>query len=137
MTAFMGDGVPCILVIEDIEPQRRLLVHALAGDGYATVTARNGAEAMTVLENETTSIDMVLTAVAMPWLDKLRVYQTVRHRGSAIPVLCVSGVATPELSQELGNDPLVRCLPRPWTVEEVLRVVRALLVASLWGEEYV
>ena len=137
MTAFQGEGVPCILVVEDIEPQRRLLLHALAGDGYATVTARNSAEAMAVLENETTSIDMVLTAVAMPWLDKLRVYQIVRHRGSTIPVLCVSGVANPELQHELGSDPLVRCLPKPWTVEEVLRAVRALLVASLWGQEYV
>ena len=137
MTGFQSEGVPCILVVEDIEPQRRLLLQALAGDGYATVTARNGAEALKVLDSETTSIDLVLTAVAMPWLDKLRVYQTVRRRGSSIPVLCASGVEHPELRGELSGAPLVRCLPRPWTIEEMLRVVRALLVASLWGEEYV
>lgn len=137
MTAFAGDGVPCILVVEDMESQRRVLLHALAGDGYATVSARNGTEALAVLDDEATSIDLVLTAVDMPWLDALRMHQTVRRRGTTIPVVFVSGSDAPELRCLLAGDPLARFLAKPWTLEELLRLVRHTLVASLWGQEYV
>ena len=137
MTAFAGDGVPCILVVENLESQRRLLLHALAGDGYATVSARSGSEALAVLDDDATSIDLVLVAVDMPWLDALRIHRTMRRRGATIPVVFASGVEAPELVRELAGDPLTRFLAKPWTVEEMLRVVRHTLVASLWGQEYV
>lgn len=58
-----------ILIIDDEAEIRELLTIYLTNHGYATITAGNGAEAMTILQEQ--SIDLVIADIMMPQMDGL------------------------------------------------------------------
>ena len=68
------DALACILVVDD-EPELRHSVQiALTEAGYEAVTAKNGLEALKILQ--TRPIDLILTDVAMPDMNG---YQLLEH----------------------------------------------------------
>jgi len=53
-----------ILIVDDEEGMRRLLVRVLAREGYQAAAAESGAEAMRRIAGE--SFDLVITDIQMP-----------------------------------------------------------------------
>ena len=110
-----------ILIIEDDEDLRRLLSLALRLGGFSTREARDGLEAMAILEQLVT-IDAVVLDVLLPDIDGLSIRQEIAmHRGS-IPVIVITD------SQEVvpGLDP--SCISRKPVVpdDNVTAVVKCL-----------
>ena len=124
-----GD-VPCILVVEDEEPLRRVTTRVLEGHGYRVVSAGDGMEALAVLDRGVDSFNLVLTGVSMPLLSGIALYRELRRRGSIIPILVVSGGATAHIHAELRADRLARFLAKPWTVGELLGAVGEMLAGD-------
>jgi CheY-like chemotaxis protein len=56
--------VATILIVDDQEANRRLLEVLLKPEGYATITAADGQEALTAVADH--SIDLILLDVMMP-----------------------------------------------------------------------
>jgi PleD family two-component response regulator len=119
-----------ILVVDDGELNRKLLLRALIAEGHTAEQATNGREALELLA--TRPVDVVLLDLVMPELDgyetlaAIKADDALRH----IPVIVISGV------DEL--DSVVRCiemgatdyLPKPFNAA----VLRARLNASLAGK---
>jgi serine phosphatase RsbU (regulator of sigma subunit) len=84
--------VPRILVVDDISDNRDLLCRLLSRQGYQTVTAGNGAEALQQLAES--QLDCVLLDIMMPvmggieTLSRLKLDPILRH----IPVIVVSAI---------------------------------------------
>jgi class 3 adenylate cyclase len=80
-----------ILVAEDNEPVRDLLCEYLRSQGHDVVPARDGAEALELLEAG--NFDLVMTDIEMPRADGFEVIERLRSdpRGRAIPVIVISG----------------------------------------------
>jgi class 3 adenylate cyclase len=80
-----------ILVAEDYEPIRGLLCDYLRSQGHEVVPARDGAEAMELLEAG--DLDMVMTDIEMPRADGFELIERLRNdpRGRDIPVIVISG----------------------------------------------
>ena len=102
-----------ILVADDEPTIRDLLAEVLHDEGYAVVTAPDGAAALEAAER--TRPDLVLSDVTMPGADGVAVAQRLRERG--IPVVLMSAAGRcPAL-------PGVPCIAKPFDLGDVVAAV--------------
>jgi putative two-component system response regulator len=89
-----------ILVIDDEEVIRMLVVEILESAGYDVTSAESAEVALTLLEE--TDFDLVVSDVIMPGLSGLELLEAVRARRASLPVVLVTGAGTYDtLSQAL------------------------------------
>ena len=111
-----------ILVVEDDENSRLMMVTLLDLKGYSVVTAANGAEALRVARQQRPCL--ILLDLIMPVMDgvEFRAAQLADAALSSIPVVCVSGrYNAADLAREIGA---VALLEKPITVDSLLDAVR-------------
>jgi len=84
-------ATPLVLLAEDDPDLCSLLARALREDGYAVLTARDGADALTVLESLVSPADVLVTDVAMPRLRGDRLALLALARGLTRHVLFITG----------------------------------------------
>lgn len=114
-----------VLVVDDSELTREALVASLRHNGYRTMEAPNGQEALDIMARE--QPDIVLLDLDMPVMGGLDVLLSIRDcdRLSSIPVLVLSGDNSPEDRQrclDLGAQAyLVKSAFRSSDLEGVLR----------------
>src|SRR5215207_9304701 len=94
-----------VLVVDDIEMFRGIVVHALKGAGHQTLCAPDGAAALDLLK--TTRVDLILLDMAMPKMNGVEFLGRLRAdaRYNDVPVIVVSALSrTPQDKsvQELG-----------------------------------
>lgn len=68
-----------LLVVDDDEPIRQLLIHRLEGAGFDVRTCQDGQEAAEMLDRADYEPDAVLLDVMMPRLDGTRLAQMIRE----------------------------------------------------------
>jgi two-component system response regulator MprA len=114
-----------ILVVEDDRSVRDAVERALQFEGYDVATARDGAEALSVVLNDPP--DAIVLDVMMPHVDGLETCRRIRARGDATPILILT--ARHEVSDRVegldagADDYMVK----PFALEELLARLRALL----------
>ncbi len=84
-----------ILIVDDEQPIIDLLYDVLEEEGYTVVAARNGREAMDIVQQQ--RVDLVLTDYMMPHMDGWHLSKQLRSnpRTANIPVLVMSAVRVP------------------------------------------
>ncbi len=82
-----------VLVVEDAEPVRTLVVRLLEDAGYRVTAAAGGAEALARPELADGDLDLLLTDVVMPEMSGRELADRVRERLRELPVLYMSGHA--------------------------------------------
>ena len=82
-----------VLVVDDEAGARRALMRVLEGQGYETIGACDGKEAMHTLESRTP--DLILLDVLMPELDGLEMLEVLHAdpRWKALPVVMLTAVS--------------------------------------------
>ncbi|MEY2668995.1 MAG: hypothetical protein RJA59_1633, partial [Pseudomonadota bacterium] len=95
-----SDGVPArvasgevILVVEDEERVRSLLVSQLAARGYAVLSAADGREGLQIAERREERIDVLLADVVMPRMSGPELARQLRASHPETSVLFMSGYA--------------------------------------------
>jgi two-component system response regulator MprA len=117
-----------VLVVEDDGAIRRAVERALTFEGYDVVTARDGAEALSIVLND--RIEAIVLDVMMPIVDGLEACRRIRARGDTTPILILT--ARTEVSDRVAgldagaDDYLIK----PFALEELLARLRALLRRS-------
>ncbi|MEO9238718.1 MAG: response regulator, partial [Jatrophihabitantaceae bacterium] len=117
-----------ILVVDDEENVVHLVASALRFDGFETVTADNGNSALAAVAEH--DPDLVVLDVMMPGLDGHAVLQHLRSAGSIVPVIFLTArdTATDRVAGlRSGADDYV---VKPFSVEELLARVHAVLRRS-------
>jgi serine phosphatase RsbU (regulator of sigma subunit) len=80
---------PKLLLIDDDAAVRRSFSVFLEDSGYLIIEAHNGAEGVSLFESE--KPDLVLCDLRMPDVDGLDVIRQVTAKGSATPIIVISG----------------------------------------------
>ena len=82
---------PLILVVDDDSHVRNLLVRFLAEEGYPSIVATNGEEALAIVKREPP--DLILLDVDMPVMDGLETCRRLKNdeRTALIPVTMITG----------------------------------------------
>jgi two-component system alkaline phosphatase synthesis response regulator PhoP len=79
---------PTVLIVDDEEQIRRLVMHVLTQEGMRPLEAAEGTTALAVMKRE--QPDLVVLDVLMPGLDGLDLLQQIR-RTSEVPVIMLTG----------------------------------------------
>jgi len=121
---------PTILLVEDDAYFRRLLSLAFGTAGFETREARDGYEAITLLEWGTP--DAVVLDMVMPGLDGRAVHDEIlaNARTRSIPIIIVTGADTP-----LGHLKAAAILHKPVAADHVVAVVRRYVPDALEHSE--
>ncbi len=121
-----------VLVVDDEENVTHLVSSALRFDGFETMTAESGTAALTkIVEYDP---DLVVLDVMMPGRDGLGVLQDLRAAGSQVPVIFLTArdTAGDRVSGlRAGADDYV---VKPFSIEELLARVHAVLRRSVPDE---
>ena len=91
---------PTILIVDDVDINREILCEMF--QGYNTIQAANGKEAVNILTYNRDKISVVLLDVVMPVMDGVAVLEEMKRRGwiESIPVLLITGEATTEIERK-------------------------------------
>ncbi len=114
-----------VLVVEDYTPMRRTLQRGLQEAGFSVDCAEDGEEGLFLVEANT--YDAIVLDLMLPKIDGLSVLKRLRESGRQVPVLVLTardGVDDRIHGLNLGADDY---LPKPFSFEELLARVRALI----------
>jgi len=118
-------GEETILLAEDEEQVRRVVVQMLERAGYRTIAVTNGVEALRALRERTEPVHLVLLDVVMPDLGGPETWQRMQSlpQGSAVDrVIFISGYADDRYRARLPPDADI--LEKPFRAEDLLSLVR-------------
>ena len=89
----MADDAKTVLVVDDDPDARDFLSTVLQDNGYGTVTANDGTEALAAIEQSRP--DLVLLDITMPEKSGVAVYRKIKEDDQlkAIPVIIVTGMS--------------------------------------------
>jgi CheY-like chemotaxis protein len=125
--------LPTLLVVEDEEMVRRWVVRVLSREGYECIEARNGIEALRLLEQRSGRVDLLVSDVVMPEMGGRALAERVAELGYQVPVLFMSGYTDDEVLRRGLLAPGARMIEKPMQVEVLLQAVRELIPAERRG----
>lgn len=115
---------PSILVLEDDEIIRSLMVDVLEEFGAQVISFPSADEGMIFLERSSDPVDLIVSDIQMPGLlNGYDLSRVVAHRWPSLPVVLTSGNTA--MAAQLGST--VRFLPKPWSTERLLDCVQQAL----------
>ena len=112
-----------ILAVDDDRSVLGMVETALSAAGYRVIPATGGWSAVEAFEKSSHRIDLLLTDVIMPDLTGPVLAERLRARQPALPVLFISGFHDADLVQRFVTAKGFTLLPKPFSVEALLRVV--------------
>ena len=111
-----------ILIVDDDAGQRSLLDSFLRSQGFVTLTASSGEEALEVLRHE--DVAMMISDVRMPGISGLETLKRARKERAVLPVLLVTAYA--DIREAVGamRDGALNYLTKPIDLDELVVLVR-------------
>jgi CheY-like chemotaxis protein len=129
-TTMVSNGLPTVLVVDD-EPQVVwVLEFSLQGEGYETMTAHDGFEAMSQIERH--HPDLMVLDVMMPRMDGWSVLEALGklppgERPRVVMATALASAIDRARAQALGAAAFV---PKPFDMDELVGVLQGLELAS-------
>ena len=114
-------GTSRILVVDDEKSMREFLEIMLARENYHVVSARDGEEAIRILEND--RFDLVITDIRMKGVDGLGVLRKVKSVSPQTVVVLISAFATAETAVEAMKEGAYDYIPKPFKVNDFNRII--------------
>ena len=113
-----------VLLVEDEEPVRALARRVLERAGYVVAIAKNGREALGMVQAEPKGFSLIVSDVVMPEMGGLELAERVRELDADLPVLLMSGYAATEIERRGGVPEGARFLQKPFGPDALLGAVR-------------
>jgi DNA-binding NtrC family response regulator len=119
-----------ILIVDDDEQIRKLLVDYFQQLGYEVKFAANGSEALGKLSQN--DIDCIISDLIMPDMDGLELLKQIRSQNLKIPFLVITGYPTIETAIEVIKHGAYDYIAKPFQLDDVrIKVERALHTKKL------
>ena len=112
-----------ILVVDDEENIRVITQATLEKHGYEVITATDGTDALAVYAQHGNEISLVLTDMAMPYMDGMAMIRALKKIDPKANVIAMSGLMSPEQTAELESLEVDTYLSKPFTADNLLSIV--------------
>jgi DNA-binding NtrC family response regulator len=111
------DFLKNILVVDDEEIFRNLLQKTLSLEGYAVDTARDGVEAIELLQSRKYSV--ILTDLMMPRASGIKVLQSAKAFDADIAVIIITGYASLDSALAAIKEGAYDYITKPFQLDEI------------------
>lgn len=115
-----------VLIVDDSQLVRGMVVRALSAAGYRVVEARDGVEALARLEEDRPAL--VICDVNMPRMNGVELLEAVRQDPCVPPFLMLTTEADPAVIAAAKTAGARAWIQKPFRVELVLAAVRKLAI---------
>ena len=122
-------GSETVLVVEDEDEVRQILVQALTEYGYRVLAAADGVEALALLRSNH-AVDLVVSDVVMPRMGGLELYRHAQSLEHVPRFLFSSGYGDGLLDGGPVANEGVSFIAKPYGIVELARKVRAVIEAA-------
>jgi signal transduction histidine kinase/CheY-like chemotaxis protein len=116
-----------ILLVEDEEMVREIMLEGLRREGYPVLAAGNALDAISLLERHSRPIDLLLTDLMMPGMNGMELARRLMSSHPAMKVLLVSGYSEEEIGKFVRKEAGTAFLQKPVTPSVLSRKVREVL----------
>jgi chemosensory pili system protein ChpA (sensor histidine kinase/response regulator) len=121
---------PLVMIVDDSLTVRRITSRLLAREGFDVLTARDGVDALELMQTETP--DVILLDIEMPRMDGFEFTRTIKGnpKNARIPIVMITSRTAEKHrnhAKELGVD---LYLGKPFQEEELLRHLREMLTLT-------
>ncbi|MBI3828950.1 MAG: response regulator [Planctomycetes bacterium] len=123
-------GTETVLLAEDEEPVRELIMDALVACGYKVLPAATGEQALAVSRSEAQAIHLLLTDLIMPKMNGLELAEALLTERPGLKVLYVTGFTEHAVLNQAGPATTgANIMQKPFTPQQLTRKVREVLNA--------
>ena len=120
-------GTETILLTEDERDVREVAREFLESGGYTVIEARDGMEALGLVEKHEGAIDLLITDMVMPRMTGQELAARLKEQRPRLRMLYMSGYSERAAADSLRAEPGVRLLAKPFSRTALLRTVHELL----------
>ncbi|MDB4994448.1 MAG: response regulator [Myxococcaceae bacterium] len=107
-----------VLIVDDEASMRVTLAANLELEGFEVVEAKNGMEALALLEKE--PFDLLLSDIRMPGISGVDLFRAAKKLRPSLPVLLMTAFAVEGLIEEAIQEGVYTILPKPFDLEHVV-----------------
>lgn len=125
-----------VLVVDDQPTVRTALQRLFEREGWATVVAASGDEALRQIAGGSAvdcAVDCAVLDVRMPGMDGLELFDELRERLPSLPIAFCSGFADDRVGRLLEADPTVRFVAKPFSPRQLVATLRELARSDAEG----
>ena len=116
-----------VLVVDDEEGLRSIVCRTLQNEGYGTLEAAHGAEALEVMDKARSPVDLVVTDMVMPGMDGRELGRRLTQRWPTLPILYISAYDVNDIFRRGSPRTSAPFLQKPFPPEILISSVRQLL----------
>jgi len=113
-----SSAAPSVLIVDDDAAIRKMLVDVLSLEGFRTETARDGREAMALLEDGARRV--ILLDLMMPIMDGWQFCRSLSERPSLRQHCAIILMSAGEKLEQASDLQVEGCLAKPFDVERLL-----------------
>jgi PAS domain S-box-containing protein len=119
-----------VLVVDDEAAIRTMMELALRSHGYQVLAAADGQAAKTLFAAHVAEVRLVVTDMMMPGLSGIETVRALRRIGPQVAVVAMSGDRGHRGELEKLGPPKIHLLSKPFTIDNLLTLVREALDAG-------
>ena len=116
-----------VLVVDDEQSLRDLVCRTLRDEGYRTLEAAHGGEALEMVETGPDTIDLVVTDVVMPGMDGRELGRRLARSRPTLPILYMSAYEVNDIFQRGSPWTSAPFLQKPFPRDGLINSVEQLL----------
>jgi two-component system, cell cycle sensor histidine kinase and response regulator CckA len=119
-----------VLVVDDEQNVRELVCRTLQAEGYGTLAAAHGVEALELLEAAEAAeapVDLVVTDVVMPEMDGRELGRRLSQKWPDLPVLYISAYDVNDIFRRGSPRSSAPFLQKPFPMDGLITTVRGLI----------
>ena len=107
-----------VLIVDDEKNYPPILSAVLEEEGFETLTAYSGEEALSVLKNS--DVDLVLTDMKMPSMDGIELLERIKEKDPGLPVIMMTAHGTVEKAVEAMQKGAYNYILKPFDNERLV-----------------
>jgi len=116
-----------VLVVDDEQVLRDLVCRTLRDEGYRTLEAAHGGEALELVESGPDTVDLVVTDVVMPGMDGRELGRRLARSRPTLPILYMSAYEVNDIFQRGSPWSSAPFLQKPFPRDGLINSVELLL----------
>jgi len=122
----LGQG-ETILLVEDDEAVRDVLLESLRLINYEVVCAANGREALTFFEQQATRPALIVSDVIMPEMGGLDLFHALYEKQIRLPMILISGHPQEQEILQLQDKGKIVCLTKPPDLSQLAQLISQMI----------